>query len=126
MTRRSAQEIAAGLTPHGIAVDLVQLSHDLDDLVAEYRQLGEEAANAKRDAEVTYAKAYMTAEGTVEERRQAAIEAAGEARYKADLAERRVAACREAIRAMHARIDVGRTLSATTRDEMKLGGVGAA
>lgn len=126
MTRRSAQEIAADLTPQGIAVNLVQLSHDLDDLVAEYRQLGEEAANAKRDAEVAYAKAYMTAEGTVEERRQAAIAAAVDARYKADLAERKVAACREAIRAVHARIDVGRTLSATTRDEMKLGGVGAA
>ena len=124
MTRRSAQEIAAELTPHGIAVNLVQLSHDLDDLVAEYRGLGEESANAKRDAEVAYAKAYMTAEGTVEERRQAAIEAAVEARYRADLAERKVAACREAIRAVHARIEVGRTLSATTRDEMRLAGSG--
>jgi hypothetical protein len=124
MPRQSPEQVAADLTPNGIAANLIQLSYELDDLVKEYRGLGEGAADAKREAEVAYAKAYMSAAGTVEERRQAAIEAAVDARFIADLAERKVSGCREAIRAVHARIEVGRTLSATTRDEMRLAGSG--
>jgi hypothetical protein len=122
--RRPAEQVAADLTPNGIAANLIQLSYELDDLVREYRELGDAVAEAKQAAEVSYARAYMEATGTVEERKQTAIETAGDSRYTADLAERQVAACREAIRAVHARIEVGRTLSATTRDEMKLAGSG--
>lgn len=126
MGRRPPEQVAADLTPNGIAANLIQLSYELDELVGEYRALGEGAAEAKRDAEMAYAKAYMSAGGTVEERKQTAIEATADERYIADLAERKVAGCREAIRAIHARIEVGRTLSATTRDELKLAGSGVA
>jgi hypothetical protein len=113
------------MTPNQIAAALIELGRALDKLVAEYRGLGEGAAKAKQKAEVDYARAYMKGEGaTIEDRKQAAILAAADARYAADLAERKVAGCREAIRAVHARIEVGRTLSATTRDEMKLSGTG--
>lgn len=112
------------MTPNEIARGLIALGRSLDTLVTEYRDLGEQAANAKRDAEVAYADAFMRAEGTVEERKQAAILASADARYAAELAERKTAGCREAIRALHARIEIGRTLSATTRDEMRLAGTG--
>lgn len=111
-------------TPNEIAKGLIHLSKELDALVGEYKDLGGAAAEAKRDAEVAYSRAYMSTEGTVEERKQAAVEQTADTRYVADLAERRVTACREAIRALHARIEVGRTLSATTRDEMRLAGSG--
>lgn len=126
MARRPPEQVAADMTPNAIAANLIQLSYELDDLVKEYRALGDGAAEAKREAEVAYAKAYMSTSGTVEERKQAAIEATTDQRYVADLAERKVAGCREAIRAIHARIEVGRTLSATTRDELKLAGSGVA
>jgi hypothetical protein len=119
------QRPGADMTPNEIAAGLISLGRQLDALVREYRDLGDAAAEAKRDAELAHAKAYMETEGTVEERRQAAILTSSDARYVADLAERKVAGCREAIRAVHARIEVGRTLSATTRDEMKLAGSGA-
>ena len=87
MGRRPPEQVAADMTPNAIAANLIQLSYELDDLVKEYRFLGEGAAEAKREAEVAYAKAYMSTSGTVE---------------------------------------VGRTLSATTRDELKLAGSGVA
>lgn len=118
------QRPAADMTPNQIASFLIELGKQLEALVREYRDLGDAAAEAKRDAELAYAKAYMGSEGTVEDRRQAAIQASSDARYMADLMERKTAGCREAIRAVHARIEVGRTLSATTRDEMKLAGSG--
>lgn len=112
------------LTPNAIASNLIQLSRKLDELVGEFKAVEEAAAEAKRDAELAYAEAYMATEGTVEERKQAAIQKSADVRYLADLSERKVAGCKEAIRALHARIEVGRTLSATTRDEMKLAGTG--
>lgn len=120
----TGQQSGAPMTPNQIAAFLIELGRTLDRLVREYGDLGDGAAEAKRDAEVAYAKAFMEADGsTIEERKQAALLASADARYMADLADRKVAACREAIRAVHARIEVGRTLSATTRDEMKLAGV---
>ena len=112
------------MTPNQISSFLINLGRQLDVLVQEYRNLGDAVADAKRTAELTYARAYMNAAGPVEERRQASIEASADERYDAELAERKLAGCREAIRAVHARIEVGRTLSATTRDEMRLAGVG--
>lgn len=112
------------MTPNEVAQALIGLGRDLDGLVKEYRALGETAAQAKRAYEVAEARAYLEAAGPVEERKRIAVELTADARFTLDLAERRVLGCREAIRAVHARIEIGRTLSATTRDELKLAGVG--
>jgi len=113
------------MTPNQIARNLIDLGRELNRLVADFKDLEIAAAETKREAEVSYSRAYMAAEGTVEDRKQTAIGETADQRYMADLAERQVAACKEAIRAVHVRIDIGRTLSATTRDEIKLAGVAA-
>lgn len=107
------------LTPNQIAQGLIDLCRDLDSLVKEYKELGAKSANAKRTFEVAYARAYLNTGGPVEERKQKAVFEAAEERFQADVAAHEVTACKEALRALHARIDVGRTLSATTRDELK-------
>ena len=110
------------MSPNQIAAFLIQLGRQLDALVHEYRDLGDAAAEAKRDAELAYAREYMRAEGTVEDRRQAAIQAAINERYTAELMDRKVAGCREAIRA--ARPHRGRPDPVgDDRDEMRLAGV---
>jgi hypothetical protein len=111
------------LTPTQIANGLIELTHALDALVKEYKALGHKASEAKSAAEVAFARAYLNTGGPVEERKQKALFEASEQRFHADLAEREVAGCKEALRAIHARIEVGRTLSATTRDELKTLGV---
>ena len=111
------------LTPNLIASILINLSRELRALVIEYKRLGRKAAGARKDAEVAFARAFMTASGPMDERRQIAMDAAADARFKADLADREVASCKAAIQALHADIDVARTLSATTRDELKTLGV---
>jgi hypothetical protein len=117
--------MTAAMTPNEVAQNLINLTRELNTLVREYRQLGDDAATAKSAYEVAYARAYLTNSGPVEERKQKAIGETADHKFKADLAERRVAACKEAIRACHARLDVGRTLSATVRDELKTLGVEA-
>lgn len=125
MTATTAQaRPARDMTPNDIAKNLIDLGRELNNLVRHFRDLELAAAEAKREAEVSYSRVYMSTEGTIEDRRQTAIGETANERYMADLSEREVAACKEAIKALHLRIEIGRTLSATTRDEMKLAGSG--
>jgi hypothetical protein len=110
-------------SPSDIAAWLAQLTRQLDAKIGEYAQLSDEAATAHRDAEVAFARAFLNAEGAMDARRQVAVLEAADKRFGADIAERKVAACKEAIRALHLKIDVGRTASANVRAELTaLGG----
>ena len=112
-------------TANDIARWLVELGRQLDAKVTEYANLGDEAATARKDAEVAFARAFLNAEGAMDVRRQVAIELSADKRFAADVAERKVSACKEAIRALHLKIDVGRTASANVRAEIALAGSGA-
>lgn len=112
------------LTPNAIAQNLIKLSRDLDETIERFRDVEQAAAEAKRDAEAAYARAYLTSEGPVEERKQKAIEATADHRFAADITDREVAACKEAIKALHARIEVGRTLASNVRAEVSLAKTG--
>lgn len=112
------------LTPAQVTQRLIDLELRLDELVKEFKQVNRAAAEAKRTAEVAYARTYMQSTGPVEERKQTAILETADQRFTLDLAERSVSSCREALRAQHAHIEAARTMSATTRDEMKLAGSG--
>lgn len=115
------------LTPVEVARFLMGLSRRLDELVEEYGRLGEAEATAKRIAAVAEARAYIDAKRdgekrTVDELRAMVVLATSEERFAADLAGVQVTKCREALRAIHARLDTGRTLSATSRMEMQMAG----
>ena len=110
-------------SPTDIAKWLGQLIRQLDAKVAEYAQLSDEAAAARKHAEVSFARAFLGATGSMDLRRQIAMRDAADARFGADIADRKVAACKEAIRALHLKVDVGRTASANVRAELTaLGG----
>lgn len=116
--------MSAPPSPNDIAKWLASLTRQLDAKVTEYANLSDEAAAARRDAEVAFARAFLTAEGAMDIRRQIAMERAADKRWAADVAERKVAACKEAIRALHLKIDVGRTASANVRAELTALGAG--
>ncbi|MER7213542.1 MULTISPECIES: hypothetical protein [Streptosporangium] len=103
---------------------LIALSREGRDRIKELKALNKQAAEAKANAEVTFARAFMNAEGRpMDERRQIAMLAAADARFQADLAEREVAAFKKAIDAARDDLEVARTISANVRDELKtLGG----
>jgi vacuolar-type H+-ATPase subunit B/Vma2 len=117
------------LTPAQVGRFLMGLARRLDELVVEFKELGARSAEAKRDAAKAQAHAYIASapgpdspKRTVAEREALTTLAAADALFTADLAKAQVDACREAIRALHARLDVGRTLSATSREEMRMSG----
>ena len=119
--------VASSLTPVQVGRFLMGLARRLDELVSEYGDLGRKAAEAKRDAAIAEARAYIESapepgdpKRTVDERKAITTLGCADELFEADLAKAQVDHCKEALRALHARLDVGRTLSATSREEMRM------
>ncbi|GGK62138.1 hypothetical protein Sme01_04110 [Sphaerisporangium melleum] len=112
------------ITPNKAAGIIIHISRMIKDKIDEYERLNNEAAEATKTAEVTFAEAFLKAEHRpMDERRQIAMLAAADARFNANVAERKVKACDKALKALSDDQDAARTISATARDEMKsLGG----
>jgi hypothetical protein len=101
---------------------LGQLGRDLDTEVGRYGQLEETAVEAEGDYRRAYAQEYQAAEGTLEDRKQAAINATDELWRTWGMAIAAVRRQRESLRALHARIDIGRTMASREKALAELAG----
>ena len=103
---------------------LSECSRLLDKAQQDLADLDEAAVRAKQAFEVSWARAYLKAEGSIEARKaEAVIVTAGEC-LEAELCAAKVRACRERIRTLGAQLDVGRTLSAAIRSQWQAEPVG--
>jgi ribosomal protein L21E len=105
-----------------IVRQLGQLAVDLDRAVTEMGRLEEIAVNAEGDFKVAFSRAFRGGTGSVEDRKQQAIELTDDLWRTWGKAAAAVRLQKEHIKALHARIDVGRTLQSTARAEMALAG----
>lgn len=94
---------------------LQNISRDLDNAITELTELEYAAAKAESVYRVAKAKAFMRSEGAVQAREHQAVIATEVELIERDKTAAMVRVQREAIKALHARIDVGRTLVATQR-----------
>ena len=103
---------------------LSECSRLLDKAQQDLAELDEAAVRAKQAFEVSWARAYLKAEGSIEARKaEAVLVTAGEC-LEAELCAAKVRACRERIRTLGAQLDVGRTLSAAIRTQFQAEPVG--
>lgn len=96
---------------------LSELSRLLDAATDEVAILDEAAVKAKQAHEVAAARAYLTAEGSIEARKSQAVIACADLALAAELAQAKHRACRERIRTLGVQIEVGRSLSAAVRSQ---------
>jgi hypothetical protein len=99
---------------------LDELEDELEAAVKEYERLGTEAAKKTTRAETDFAKVFLNTEGPEGVRRQTAIRDVAMQRYEARIAEHLVTTQREALRKLHAKIDMQRTRVANARKEVEL------
>jgi hypothetical protein len=101
----------------GITVldQLQSISRDLDNAITDLSRLEQEAAMAESAYRVAKAQAFMKAAGAVQAREYQAIIDTEIQLINRDKTAALVRIQREHIRALHARIDVGRTIVATER-----------
>ena len=107
-----------------VVEQLAACARELDHLSREVAGLDMAHVEALADYRTSYARAFLIADGSVEERKQKAILVAEEERFKAEVAEQKVRACRDRIRALRDRLGVGRSLNAAVRTQFTTEAVG--
>ncbi len=105
-----------------VVKQLGQLSRDLDDAVTRMADLEFIAVEAEGDFKVAFANAFRDAVGPVEDRKQTAVVETDQLWRVYGKAAAAVRLQKEHIKALHARIDVGRTIQSTARAEMQMAG----
>ncbi len=105
-------------TPSEVALTLMDTSRRLDQLTQEIRELDEQYVGAKSAYEQAYARAFLTAEGAMDVRKQKAVLEVAELKFEMELAESRVRSTRSALQTLRDRIEVGRSLGAAVRSEL--------
>lgn len=113
------------MTPASVAAQLGELSRQLDTLVTALSDADRVAVNCREDYTLSYARAFLAAEGSAEHRKQLALVATHTQRLAAETADQVVRGLRRSVDSTCNRIDVGRTISATARSEAGLSGTGA-
>lgn len=111
--------MTAPSTPAEVVRNLSALTGELRGKSTAYRQAELDCAIKRHAADMAEARAYLRANGPVEERKRLAAVAAELEEGLALVAESLVRVLKAEIRELETRIDVGRTYGATVRAELK-------
>src|SRR5690242_20701694 len=106
-----------------VVLQLAELSRMLDAAVNDLGDADLAAVHARHAYVKGFAKAFLQADGAMDVRKQLAVTATSDEWLEAEVADAAVRALRERIKALHTRIDVGRSLGAAYRAEISLAGV---
>lgn len=109
-------------TPNDVVAQLAQLARDLDANVTALEEAELTAVRARHDADLAHARAFLSAAGSVEQRKHAAFIECERLLNEAEVAEAVVRHLKRRSEAIRVRIDVGRTVGSTLRAEMALAG----
>lgn len=103
---------------------LGELSRELSALLLDYKAANEDRARKEAHYKSAYAAAYLSAEGSIEERKQRATLTTADQYRDAELAAVVYDNTRAALRVLGQRLDAGRTIASTIRAEAIATGVG--
>lgn len=108
------------VTPLTVTQNLLQLARELADLSSGLNDLEQTAVEKREDYTLALSKAYLCAEGPVEQRKHEAIVATHAERLSAETAEALVRGRKRQLDTLKVRIDVGRSAAAALRAEIDL------
>lgn len=111
-------------TINGIVKTLSKLGRQLDAKQIEIQELDEASVRAKSRYEVAYARSFLSGEGSVDARKQAAVLATEQQKLDSEIAEQQLRAAKESIRVLRDRLEIGRSLNAAIKSEWTAGSVG--
>src|SRR5690606_12768515 len=109
-------------TQMDVAHYLGAYSRELDKATAEVQRLGDEYAEAKAEHRVAYARAYLSAQGTVKDRDAEAVLATANEFIRMEAAEQKLKASRERVQTLRTQIGAGQSIGAAIRAEIGLAG----
>lgn len=113
------------LTPNDVVMQLAALARDLDANVSALEDADRQAVLVRHEADLAHSRAFLTAQGSVEQRKHEAFVSCERQLSEAAVAEAVVRHLRRRGDAIRVRIDVGRSVGSALRAELSLAGVGA-
>lgn len=111
-------------TATDVAMNLASIARQLDQAVKDLRDLDEQSVRARSRFEVRFAQAFLSAEGSVDFRKQTSVLATESEKLDAEIADQRVRSQRALIDSLKVRIDVGRSYGAALKAEVSLASSG--
>lgn len=112
------------MSTNDIVSELSKIGRELDALSREIDRLDRDCVVAWSEHRKAYAREYINGQGSVEDRKQAAVLAVEEQRVIAESADQILRAARERIRVLRDRLEIGRSISAARRSEFAAEPVG--
>lgn len=116
--------MSAPQTATEVAQHLLSLAREHDHATAELSRLDEAAVRARARYEITFARAFLEGEGSVDNRKQAARLLVESEWLDVEIADQRVRSCRERLRSIAVRIECGRSFGSAIKAEITLAGAG--
>ncbi len=110
------------LTANGVAANLAALARDLDACVRTLDTADRDAVTKREDYTLGLSRAFLSAEGAMEQRKHEAITRTHAERLAAETADAIVRGLRRQVDTLKVRIDVGRSVGTAIRAEMSLAG----
>jgi hypothetical protein len=107
------------LTPAEAARVLWEIGQQIDAKTAELIGLRGERAGLDRAKRTAYAREYLSTEGTLEYRKQRALLAADQATFDLEVHDQRIEACKDALRALRERSEIGRSINSNLKEELR-------
>lgn len=105
------------ITPNSAVLELARLSRQLDEAGFKIRGAERDAVQKRHEFTVAQAKAFLTAEGSIQARQAQALIDTAVLRVAAELAEAEVRILKSDIRILEGRMDVGRSVVGVLRAE---------
>ena len=105
------------ISPNSAVLELTRLSRQLDEAGFRIRPAEREAVQKRHEYVVAQAKAFLTAEGSIQARQAQATVDTAALRVEAELAEAEVRILKSDIRVLENRMDVGRSVVGVLRAE---------
>lgn len=108
------------LTPAEAARVLWQIDRDLDEHTKELVALRLDLPKLAKSARLSYARTFLSFEGSIEARKQQAIVASDEARFALETHEQMIEARKDSLKTLRDRSEIGRAINSNLKEELRI------
>ena len=108
------------MTPAEAAKVLWHIGQEIDAKTTELIELRRKRPYLDRDRRMAYARCFLTTDGTLDYRKQKSEVAADEAKFALEAHDQEMEACKDALRALRDRSEIGRAVNSNLKEELRV------
>lgn len=110
----------APLNPAEAARVLWEIDQEMTGHTRELVALRLQLASLAREARLAHARAFLSAEGSIEAKKQIAAIAADDAKFALEVHEQKIEAKRDLLKTLQQRSEIGRAINSNLKEELRV------